>query len=106
MFLGCSNLIVLNLGNFDSTSIITLNGIFNICNDNVIYCIKNTNNQEQQIISYINMYHNFKEYNYYSDICFYKDKKLLFDNINNKYECTLNCNDIYKYEYKNICYKD
>jgi hypothetical protein len=64
------------------------------CKENLIYCINS-----YQPNNFISNFKNFKNNNS-SDICFYKDKKIIFD----LKKCILSCTDSYKYEYKYLCY--
>ena len=99
MFANCSNLISLELSNFNIRSNNYISNIFDNINPNLIYCIKESNSNNQRLINEINN-HNFKDNNNCSDICFYEDKKIIFDNLT----CGLNCTDINKYDYNNICF--
>ena len=97
MFSNCYSLISLNLFYFNTTSVINMNNLFLGCSEDLIYCINenNTNN----IFSQIN-----PDKNNCSDICFTKDKQM---KINKDKKCIVDCvnDDIYRYEYNNICYK-
>ena len=73
--------------------------MFNDVPENVVYCIKESNSNNQRLRNEINN-HNFKDNNNCSDICFYENKKIIFDNLT----CGLNCTDINKYDYNNICF--
>jgi len=102
MFYECSNLISLDLSNFNTSSVTNMKYMFDDCSEDLIYCINNENNKVDNLIEQINKY-KFKNNNKCSDICFDKNKKIIFDD----HTCViniLNCGDIYKYEYKNICY--
>ena len=97
MFLGCNNLISLDLSNFNTNSNLKVNNMLTNCNDNLIYCINNTN----LILDYIsNLSYKFKNNNNYSDTCFDKNKKITLDNK----KCVLNCTNNYTFEHNNICY--
>ena len=100
MFYGCRNLISLDLRNFNSTSVSKDNNmdeIFNSCSNKLVYCIIG-NNYNYNIKYKIGQY-SFT--NNCSDICFQPNKKIIFDD---HHRCALKCNEINKYEYKNICY--
>ena len=102
MFYNCYSLISLDLSNFDTSSISDMNNMFDGCSNNLKFCINNKDNKSNKLVEHINKNnYNFKINNNCSDICFYKNKKIIID-INT---CVLNCSNIYKYEYNNICYK-
>ena len=122
MFQSCTNLISLNLKNFDISNVEAINNIFYDCRSlislnlisfdtskladsqhlfgnvptNVTFCLdikKNTN-----ILSQIEKFTNNCD-----NICFIESPKLLVE----KKVCTYNCSETdYKYEYKDICYKN
>ena len=99
MFYGCSNLISLDLSDFNTSSnSINIDSMFDNCNNNLIYCIKDNNIILEYILS-VSSYQ-FKNNNNCSDICFNKNKKIILDTK----KCVLNCTNNYTYEYKNICY--
>ena len=102
MFRNCNSLLFLDLHNFIISSA-NINNIFNNINinNNLIFCINERNNPN--ISSYLNSnYLNY--YNNCSDICFNKTIKI---KINENNTCSFDCinDEVYKYEYKNICYK-
>jgi surface protein len=100
MFYNCSSLISLDLNNF-ITSSISMKDIFYNISDNLIFCIDEDNNPD--IISYLNLnYPNY--YNNCSDICFNKTIKI---KINENNTCSFDCinDEVYKFEYKNMCYE-
>ena len=100
MFYGCSNLISLDLNNFDTTFVTNMNDMFEGCNDYLIYCIDN-NSKTTQILNYLyNSSYIFKYNNNCSDICFDSYKKLILDTK----KCVYNCTDNFSFEYNNICY--
>ena len=98
MFYECSNLISVDLSNFNISSVNDMRYMFTSCNENLTYCINQTNNLLSNITSTSN--YKFKNNNNCSNICFYKDKKIILDTK----KCVFDCNEIYKYEYNNICY--
>ena len=101
MFYNCSSLIYLDLNNFITTSSANINDIFYNINDNLIFCINENNNPD--IIYYLKL-QNSKYYNNCSDICFNKTIKI---KINENNTCSFDCinDEVYKFEYKNKCYK-
>ena len=98
MFEGCRTLISLNLNQFNNTAkVYTHYNMFVNCNTQLKYCLNRTgmNNYIQQ---YLNLYEN-------------DCNNTCFTNIENRFiveknECIDQCynDDIYKYEYKFICY--
>ena len=93
MFYDCSSLKILNIQNFNIQRINY--NMFTNCNPNLIYCINKIN--EDQIIS-LDIIDNcslIEEYN--------SKYKLIME----KNEFIINCtkDNIYKYEYKNLCYE-
>ena len=96
MFRGCSKLISLDLSNFDTKSVTDMKDMFYNCNSNLVYCI--SNNTSDNLLSSLKSFN--LNYNNCSDICFYKNKKIILDTR----QCVLNCPDNYKFEYNNICY--
>ena len=98
MFNGCSSLISLDLNCFDLSSAENLDSMFSGCNNNLIYCIDNNENNE--LLSYIESY-SFKNNNDCSNICFNDNKKIIFETKT----CILNCTNTYKFEYKKRCYE-
>ena len=96
MFENCANLISVDLRNFDISNECDIENMFEGCNPNLIYCINNNLNNER-LRNEIKKY-NFK--NNCSDICFNKDKKIIY----NDRICSFKCPDIEKYDYKNVCY--
>ena len=66
---------------------------------NLIYRVYNTS-LNKDLRNQLNAY-NSKAINKCSDICFYKNKKIIFDNKT----CALNCTENNKFNYKNICYQ-
>jgi len=100
MFYNCSSLIYLDLNNFVSSSVNIKNIFYNI-NENLIFCINEDKNPD--IISYLKS--NFSNYyNNCSDICFNEEIKI---KINENNTCSFDCinDEVYKFEYKNMCYK-
>ena len=102
MFSNCSSLTTLNLSNFDTSSLTNNTYMFNGCNNNLLYCIINKNNTIQNNLLPI-LISNSLNNNNCSQLCFYKNRKYIFE----KEQCIINCydDDIYKFEYENICYK-
>ena len=99
MFLECTSLIYLDLNNFNTKSIQSITNMFQDCNPNLIYCIKEANSNNERLRNEIEIESDNKVNNC-SDICFYENKKIIFDNKT----CALNCTDINKYDYNNICF--
>ena len=94
MFYSCSKLISLDLSNFNTTFLES----FNIFNDvqNLITCINNDDYHLNKLVKSRTL-----KFNNCSHICFYKNKKIIIENK----LCSLNCDDINKFDYKNLCYK-
>ena len=94
LFYGCKSIIALNLDNFNTSNLLVYDGMFSGCNNNLIYCINET--KASIISSLLDSYLNNCTY-------FCTNKKM----INGTEKCVENCNDddLYKYEYNNICYK-
>ena len=93
MFHGCRPLISLNL--FKLNTHLSSQNMFSNCNPKLIYCI-----DDSKSYSYLTQLHG---YNNCSDICFtYPGHKFIIQ----KNKCIDKCenDDIYKYEYNNICY--
>jgi len=100
MFYNCISLISLDLYNFNASSA-DIYDIFVNINDNLILCINEENNPN--IISYLSL-QNPNYYNNCSDICFNKTIKI---KINENNTCSFDCinDEVYKFEYKNMCYE-
>ena len=96
MFHGCHSLISLKLDNLNSSSKIATY-MFEGCNTNLIYCIDYSKNY-----SFLPQLSGFKNNNC-SDICFTDSNHKL---IREKRKCIDKCenDDIYIFEYNNICY--
>ena len=94
MFQNCKSLLTLEINNFDFSST-SAKGIFDGCNDNLIYCIYNEYN--------FSILRNYSFQNNCSYICNLKSKKYIYENK----KCVYNCfdDDIYKFEYNNKCYQ-
>jgi len=99
MFSGCNSLISLNLINFDTSKLNSFSDMFLNIKNNIVYCINEE--KESNIISLLS---NFSTNNNCTDSSFLKsgqkfifEKKIFIDN------CTKD--NIYKYEYNNICYQ-
>ena len=101
MFYNCSSLIYLDLNNFNTLSAYVIDDIFNGVDDNLIFCINEENNPD--IISILSR-QNPNYYNNCSDICFNKTIKI---KINENNTCSFDCinDEVYKFEYKNMCYE-
>ena len=100
MFSYCNSLIYLDFRNFNISNETKLEKIFNGANKELIYCINETKFTSHNIFeTYFN-----PNKNNCSDICFLNSNKIKFTE--NK-TCIINCNEsnIYKFEYKNICYQ-
>ena len=99
MFCGCKILISLYLNNFNTKSVTSMSNMFSNINSNLIYCINyiTLNSNLQSTITWNIGSGNNK----CSDICFYRNIKILFDDK----KCSLNCSENNKFDYKNICYK-
>ena len=100
IFYNCSLLISLDLNNFNTSSSYTID-IFSNISDNLILFINEENNPD--IISYLRR-QNPEYYNNCSDICFNKTIKI---KINENNTCSFDCinDEVYKFEYKNMCYE-
>ena len=98
MFHSCSKLISLYLSNFKTSSKTDKSGMFSGCNKNMKYCNKSSNVLLNHIKKTSN--YNFKNNNNCNDICFNNNKKIILDSK----KCSSKCTDSSKYEYKNICY--
>ena len=74
--------------------------MFKLCNSNLIYCIKNINSKNEKIITQIetDITHGINDC---FDICFYNNKKIIYDDR----ICSLKYTDTDKFNYNNICYK-
>ena len=100
MFLNCSSLTTLNLSSFDTSKVSNMTNMFKGCYNNLLYCINDDNNGQNKLLSTLidNSFLN----NNCSQLCLLKNKKYIFV----KEKCLINCYDdnIYKYEYENICY--
>ena len=126
MFNGCNSLISLNINNFNTSSLLDAQFMFYKCDslisldlnnfvipnnsitkffsntsNNLIFCIDEEKNQE--IISFLKL-QNSNYYNNCSDICFNKTIKV---KITENKKCSFDCinDDIYKFQYNNLCYK-
>jgi len=102
MFINCTSLTTLNLSNFDTSSLTNKTNMFDGCNNTLLYCIINKDNTIQNKILQVLTGNSFNNNNC-SQLCFYKNKKYIFE----KEQYVINCydDDIYKFEYENICYK-
>ena len=74
--------------------------MFKLCNSNLIYCIKNINSKNEKIITQIetDIAHGINDC---FDICFYNNKKIIYDDR----ICSLKYTDTDKFNYNNIWYK-
>ena len=98
LFRGCSSLISLNLSNFDTSSVENETNIFINCNETLLYCI----NEEKasKIMVGLSSFNNLN----CSDNCFiYSPSQLIVE----KTKCIEFCSNdnIYRFEYNNLCYK-
>ena len=100
MFYNCSKLISLDLTNFENSSLKTYNKIFTLCNSNLIFCIENINSKNEFFIAQIETVI-ANNINNCSDICFFNNKKIIYDDR----ICSFNCPDTDKFNYNNLCYK-
>ena len=101
MFYNCKNLISLDLNNFSKFNISNdadKKGIFSKTNPYLIYCINNID-PNNEVIKQINQLIP-NSINNCSDICFNKNKKILY----NSKACEFNCSNIDIFNYNNICY--
>jgi len=94
MLWGCKKLISLDLSSFYTTLKPSVYNMFYGCNENLVICLNSS-----QSNFFFSKFQNLNNNNC-SDICFYKNKKIIFDTKT----CSLNCPDLYAYEYNNICY--
>ena len=98
IFYGCSSLISLNINSFNTVNATGSHHLFTDIGNDLIFCVDPDKTVE--ISSELSGYTNNCE-----DICFTgSNVKILVDNK----KCIINCQDdnIYKYEYKNICYEE
>ena len=97
MFRGCSSLISLNLYNFNTLNVSEYSQIFSGVSGTLIYCINEeiTTNIISMLSSFINNCSYFSDYNFQNKYII--DKNQYIDKCEN--------DDIYKYEYNNLCYK-
>ena len=101
MFYGCNSLISLNLKNFITSSVKRVNKMFIETNKKTILCI-NENETPEIILDLKSFNENY--INDCSNTCFTKsDKKFIIE----KNICINNCynDDIFQYEYENICFE-
>ena len=95
MFYGCNTLRSLNLSHFNLDSTTNLINMFNNCNEDLIYCIKESMNEEfkAQLVPFEN--------NCY-EICQIKSLKFVSVNL----QCIDSCanDENYRFEYNNRCY--
>ena len=97
LFYNCSSLISLDLSNLTFLSGQKIFETFNGCSSKLLFCNIRTNNQI--LIDIISTY-SFNNNSNCSDICFDKNKKIIYSSKS----CSINCPETDKYEYKNICY--
>ena len=99
----CDSLISLDLSNVGTNISLSFNNMLYQCNKNLLYCLNNSKNKSPGFLTYINSTLNKTNSNC-SNICFSENKKVILE----KKICILNCSDddIYKYEYNKICYKN
>ena len=98
MFNGCSSLVYINFNSFVESFILKISNIFSYDINNLIYCIDGNNSP--QIYNYLQGKHLDNDC---ENICFSKSMRKI---IPEKKICVENCqdDDIYNYEYNNICY--
>ena len=97
LFYNCSSLISLDLSNLTFLSGQKIFETFNGCSSKLLFCNIRTNNQI--LIDIISTY-SFNNNSNCSDICFDKNKKIIYSSKS----CSINCPETDKYDYKNICY--
>ena len=97
MFNGCSSLVYINFNSFVENSTLKISSIFSYDINSLIYCIDANNSA--QIYNYLKKK---KLDNDCDNICFSESRKIIPE----KKICIEKCEDdeIYRYEYKNICY--
>jgi surface protein len=97
MFNGCSSLVYINFNSFVENSTLKISSIFSYDINSLIYCIDANNSA--QIYNYLKKK---KLDNDCDNICFSESRKIIPE----KKICIKKCEDdeIYRYEYKNICY--
>ena len=95
LFFNCSNLISLDLSNIIISSNTAIKNIFDLFNNNTIYCINNSNSILASVLLEKGLTNNNC-----SDICFNENKKILFSNGT----CALDCSGTNKYYYNYQCY--
>ena len=98
IFYYCSSLSSLNLKNFNTLLVSNYEHMFENCNNNLHYCINNEiiiDNIKSQLSS------SFVQTNC-SDLCLSNSRKFIIE----KNKCINSClnDDLYQYEYDNICY--
>ena len=98
IFYGCSSLISLNLKNFDTSNVTSYLNAFDNCNNKLRICINEE--KSEQIISQLS---NFQNKNC-SDDCFNNSENKF---IIQKNKCINICSndDIYRFEFENLCYE-
>ena len=98
MFNGCSSLVYINFNSFVESFTLKISNIFSYDINNLIYCIDGNNSP--QIYNYLQGKHLDNDC---ENICFSKSMRKI---IPEKKICVENCqdDDIYNYEYNNICY--
>ena len=101
MFSKCSSLMFLNFNNFDTLSVTNMTNILYGCNNDLIYCINYQNNKTNNFLKEFEL-SNYSFHNNCSHLCHIEKKKYI--SVNEK--CIDNCynDDIYQFEYNNICY--
>ena len=94
MFYGCRSLIFLDIRNFNINPTANYENIFGHCNQNLILCYEETINGNIK-----------NELKTYKNNCTCSDNSYKF--FKNKNSCIVDCSkdDIFKFEYNNICYK-
>ena len=96
-FIGCKSLVYVNLISFIEREYVTVNNIFSDESNNSIYCIDES--KSPRIYSCIQSKNGNNDCN---NACFSENKKIIVE----KKKCIDECknDDIYIYEYNNICY--
>ena len=120
MFLNCKNLEYLDLSKFITTSTTNFESMFSGCNSLIYLNLENFQKKKDENVYINNMFdgvpnstifcnkenlidgENTDLFNDCENKCFSSSRKLIIDL---KY-CDESCNDVYKFEYNNICYNE
>ena len=99
IFLECYSLIYLNLISFKVKNDCIIDKSFDGISDDLIYCMNNDKNSP----NFVSALEIHSKKNECGNMCFHESKKI----IASKKTCIDNCmnDNVYKYEYNNICYK-